>query len=53
MLTGTVVINNATAGNKTYYYIAGNVVTHNTNQNITGFGSTYWAEDNIIAYRLN
>jgi len=53
MLTGTVVINNNTPGNKTYHYIAGNVYTYNTNQNITGFGSTYWAEDNIIAYRLN
>ncbi|HQW69770.1 MAG TPA: hypothetical protein PLH25_08885 [Flavobacterium sp.] len=53
MLTGTVVINNNTPGNKTYHYIAGNVLTYNTNQNITGFGSTYWAEDNIIAYRLN
>ncbi|UPQ79466.1 hypothetical protein M0M57_01190 [Flavobacterium azooxidireducens] len=53
MLSGAVIINNATGANKTYYYIAGNVVTYNTNQNITGFGSTYWAEDNIIAYRLN
>lgn len=53
LLTGAVVINNTTASNKTYYYIAGNCLTYNTNQNITGFGSTYWAEDNIIAYRLN
>lgn len=53
MLTGTVVINNTSGSNKTYYYVAGNCVFANTAQNITGFGSTYWAENNIIAYRLN
>lgn len=53
MLTGTVVINNTSGANKTYYYIAGNCVFLNTTDTITGFGSTYWAEDNIIAYRLN
>lgn len=53
MLTGTVIIENTGTANKTYYYIAGNCVYSNTTQNITGFGSTYWAEDNIIAYRLD
>lgn len=53
MLTGTVIIENTLTVNKTYYYIAGNCVSANTTQNITGFGSTYWAEDNIIAYRLD
>lgn len=53
MLTGAIVINNVSGANKTYYYIAGNVVTNNTIGFITGFGSTFWAEDNIIAYRLN
>lgn len=53
MLTGTIIINNTTAGNKTYYYVAGRTVTSNTTETLTGFGSTYWAENNIIAYRLN
>jgi hypothetical protein len=53
MLTGTVIINNPGPFAKNYYYVAGNCVSVNTTQNITGFGSTYWAENNIIAYRLN
>lgn len=53
MLNGSIIINNTTAGNKTYYYVAGRTVTSNTTETLTGFGSTYWAEDNIIAYRLN
>lgn len=53
MLTGTIIINNTTAGNKTYYYVAGNCVSHNTTETLTNFGSTYWAENNIVAYRLN
>lgn len=53
MLSGTVIINNTSLGNKTYYYIAGSCVFVNTTETLTGFGSTYWAEDNIIAYRLN
>lgn len=53
MLNGTIIINNTTAGNKTYYYVAGRTVTSNTTETLTGFGSTYWAENNIIAYRLN
>lgn len=54
MLTGTIIINNATAANKTYYYIAGRVVNNSaTTETLTNFGSSYWLEDNIIAYRLN
>lgn len=53
LLNGSIIINNTTAGNKTYYYVAGRTVTTNTTETLTGFGSTYWAEDNIIAYRLN
>ena len=53
LLTGTIIINNTTALPKTYWYIAGNVVTHNTIGYITNFGGTLWAENNIIAYRLN
>ena len=53
LLTGMVVINNNTSGDKTYYYIAGRVVTNNSTRSIAFFGGSYWAEDNIIAYRLN
>jgi hypothetical protein len=53
MLIGTIIINNTSGGNKTYYYVVGNCVFTNTTETLFGFGSTYWAEDNIIAYRLN
>lgn len=53
LLTGTIIINNTSAVTKTYWYVAGNVVTDNTSGYINYFGSSFWAEDNIIAYRLN
>ncbi|WP_445452641.1 hypothetical protein [Flavobacterium sp. 25HG05S-40] len=53
LLTGTIIINNNSGGPLTFYYVAGNVVTHNTSGFITNFGGTLWAENNIIAYRLN
>jgi hypothetical protein len=53
LLTGTIIINNTSAFPKSYWYVAGNVVTDNTIGYITNFGSSFWAEDNIIAYRLN
>lgn len=53
LLTGMVVINNTTAGNKTYYYVVGRVVTNNSTRTLAFFGGSYWAENNIIAYRLN
>lgn len=53
MLNGTIVINNTTAANKIYYYIAGNCYADFTTETITGFGASVWAENNIVAYRLN
>jgi hypothetical protein len=53
LITGMVVINNTTLANKTYYYVAGRVVTNNSTRSIAFFGGSYWAENNIIAYRLN
>ena len=53
LITGMVVINNTTAGNKTYYYVVGRVVTNNSTRTLAFFGGNYWAENNIIAYRLN
>ena len=53
MMTGTIIINNPGPFSKNYYYVAGDCVSANTTQNITDFASTLWAENNIIAYRLN
>lgn len=52
LVTGLIIINNATAGNKTYYYKAGHVVTHNTTYSVAAFGGG-WNEDSIVAIRLN
>jgi hypothetical protein len=51
-VTGLIIINNATAGNKTYYYKAGHVVAHNTTYSMAAFGGG-WNEDSIVAIRLN
>ncbi len=53
LITGVVIINNTTATNKTYYYVAGRVVTNNSTRTLANFGGNYWAENNIIAYKLN
>jgi hypothetical protein len=49
MLVGEIIINNTTAGNKTYYYIAGNPFIYNTTQSMSGFGGSSWGENRIIA----
>jgi hypothetical protein len=48
-----VVINNNTLSPRTFHYVAGRVVTNNSTRSIAFFGGNYWAENNIIAYRLN
>ena len=53
LITGMVVINNNTLTTRTFYYVAGRVVTNNSTRTIANFGGNYWAENNIIAYRLN
>ena len=50
---GTVVINNTSGANKTYYYIAGSATVVNSTQTLALFGGTSWGENTIIAYRLN
>jgi ATP-dependent protease HslVU (ClpYQ) peptidase subunit len=52
MVSGMVIINNATAGNKTYYYIAGRTQVINPSQNLLAFGGGDWNEDNIAAFRI-
>lgn len=53
MLAGTVIINNSSGENKTYYYVAGRCVSFNTTETLTGFASTAWLENTIFAIRLN
>ena len=53
ILSGFVFINNSTAVDKTYYYIVGNCTTFNTTATINSFGGTTWAENNIVAYRID
>lgn len=53
LVQGTVVINNATAGNRTYYYIAGAVEVINSANTLENFGGNWWQENTIIAYRIN
>lgn len=52
---GTVIINNTSGANKTYYYVAGDVAYYPSSYSftLTGFGGTAWGENSIIAYRLN
>jgi hypothetical protein len=49
MLVGEIIINNTSAGNKTYYYCAGNPTTYNTTQSLASFGGASWAENRIVA----
>ena len=52
MLTGTIIINNTSGGNKTYYYKAGNVAVTTSTVTLSNFGGTGWAEDNIVAIQI-
>lgn len=48
-LIGTIIINNTSGSNKTYYYCAGNISSYNTTQTLDVFGSTGWSENRIVA----
>jgi len=53
-LQGSIVINNTSGADKTYYYIAGNVTAINaTAGDVKTFGGTYWGEDNIFFQKIN
>lgn len=52
-LTGSVIINNTSGADKTYYYIAGNVSRNLTFQTLTLFGGDAWGERSIIAIPIN
>lgn len=53
MVIGTVILNNQTAGNKTYYYVAGNTVNTGQTQTLESFGGASSDENKIIAYKIN
>lgn len=50
MLSGSVIVYNSTAGNKTYYYIVGDLDGQNRQGSLSGFGGTSWGE-NIITFQ--
>lgn len=53
LVNGTIIVNNKTTANKTYYYIAGNLITVGQNQTIGDFGGSNTDENRIIAYKIN
>ena len=53
MVIGTVILNNQTTGNKTYYYVAGNTVNTGQTQTLESFGGAISDENKIIAYKIN
>ncbi|MEQ9404786.1 MAG: hypothetical protein RIM99_14435 [Cyclobacteriaceae bacterium] len=52
VLSGTVLINNQSGKEKTYYYIAGKTNYSAIYYKIHGFGGGKWPEDNIVAIKL-
>ncbi len=53
-LNGSIIINNASLANKTYYYWFGSVVTYNScTFKLTNFGTTAWGENQMIAFPMN
>lgn len=52
-LYGSVIIDNTSGADKTYYYIAGNTTTRFTTQTLMAFAGNPWDERSIIAIPLN
>jgi hypothetical protein len=52
MLNGTIIINNQTGANKTYYYVTGNCLVYGTTQIIESFGGANTDKNRIIAYKI-
>jgi len=53
MLIGTIIINNTSGSNKTYYYWSQNLVVYSGSLSLSNFGTSLWMEDQIIAYPMN
>lgn len=49
MITGTVIINNASGANKTYYYCTASTAS----QTLTNLGRNVYGENSIVAYPMN
>jgi hypothetical protein len=49
MITGTVIINNISSANKTYYYCTASTA----GQTLTNLGRNQYGENTIIAYPMN
>ncbi|HEY1196604.1 hypothetical protein [Flavobacterium sp.] len=52
LLTGTVIINNTSGANKTYYYVAGDIDSVNATGTLSNFGGG-WAENGFMVQRIN
>jgi hypothetical protein len=56
MLTGTLIINNTTGSNLTFYYWTQGFGTYNggiQSATLASFGTTGWGENSIVAYPMN
>lgn len=53
MIIGTVIINNTSGSNKTYYYWTGQPIVYSGNYNLPSFGTGLWGENSIVAYPMN
>jgi hypothetical protein len=51
-LNGTLIIQNPTLRDKTYYYMAGEVVVVGNNQTLSTFGGGSWNEECIVAFKV-
>ena len=52
LVVGTIIINNTTGANKTYYYLVGNALATNNTSSLANFGGTANAENNIVAFQV-
>ena len=53
MLNGTIIINNTSGGDKTYYYWTANISLYSGTFNLVDFGTSIYGENQIIAYPMN
>ena len=53
MVNGTIILNNTSGGNRTYYYWAGSPEIIAGTYNMYDFGTANWLENQIVAYPMN
>ena len=53
MIIGTIIINNTSGANKTYYYWTGGPQVYSGTYNLPNFGTSLWGENAIVAYPMN